>query len=117
MTEAEKLLCEHMADFIELNFDKVNYDLKDTGLPETKNKFKKLVSTSIDDAMWALMEWVHWGISKNELKKIFLEGEDDEFRIIKVKDKYLKITTDEDFNETVSFSERKTKTKIIEYFE
>jgi hypothetical protein len=117
--DCERFIREWVSKFLTENIDKINtkkIDLSDSGT--SKEKLLKDVKTDIEWAMWVLNEVMNWGMDKNYSKELcptIYEPEDYEFWVIKLDDKYIKITTNKDYTHTVSFAVEKTKTVI--YFE
>jgi hypothetical protein len=115
MKKCEKFVCEWVYDFVDKNWDKINYkrcDLEQT----TKEKFLRDVKRDPEWAIWVLEEVMNWGMDKDyTIGLTIYEPEDYEFRVIQLNDKYIKIVYDKDYTHTVSFAEQKTKTVI--YFD
>lgn len=121
MTKCEKYICEWAYDFVNENWDKINHkkcDLNGT----TKEKFLKDVKTKPQDAMWFIVEVMDWGMDNNYYKDLYVYPKPNEitneaFRVIKLGEKYIKWRFNEDFSYTMTFTEPKTKTVTIQYWE
>lgn len=116
MKAEEKLLCNYMAKFFEDKFSKITYNLSDSNLPTQKRKFIAEIRRNPQIAVWSLSELANWGMDKEYLRELYIELPDEcDFTILKIDDKYLKLTYDEEYNYHLNFSEPKTKTVI--YFD
>jgi hypothetical protein len=116
MKAEEKLLCTYMGKFFEDNFSKITYDLLDSNLPTQKRKFIAKIMKDSQTAVWSLSELANWGMNKEYLRELYVELPDEcDFTILKIDDKYLKLTCDKEYNYHLNFSEPKIKTVI--YFD
>lgn len=116
MKSEEKIMCNYMAKFFDDNFNKITYDLSESNLPTQKKKFITEIKKDLQTAIWALSELAYWGMDKEYLRELYVELPDDcDFTILKIDDKYLKLTCDKEYNYHLNFTEPKTKTVI--YFD
>jgi hypothetical protein len=72
--------------------------------------------------MWVITEVMNWAMDKDyyeELQVFPKIGEDDveNFKVIKLNEKYIKYVYNKDHTYSVTFAEPKTKTITVEYFE
>lgn len=121
MTACEKYVCKWVLDFVDQNWDKMDHkkcDLNSMG----KVKLMKDVKRDPQWAMWVITEVMNWAMDKNyhdDLQVFPKVGEDDteDFRVIKLGDKYIKYVYNKDYTYTVTFTEPKTKSVIVTYYE
>lgn len=121
MTKCEKFICEWVAEFVEQNWDKIDHkkcDLDQT----TKEKFLKDVKTKPQDAMWVITEVMNWAMDKNYFKELEILPKlnlntEEETRVIKLGEKYIKWAWNKDFTYSMKFTKPKRKTITVEYFE
>jgi len=114
MTEAEKLICNYVYEFVNKNWD--NIDRNNCELTQTKKEFLEEVKTNTETAVWVIMEVASWSMDKKYLREIFVEETQDlDFTVINLKGTYLKLFCKTSFSKwEVSFAEKKTKT--VEYW-
>lgn len=118
MKPEEKLLCNYMADFFEEKFDKINdeFDWEDSGMPTDKKEFIKEISSDAEVAIWSLTELACWGMDKDHFNEMrVFKDDNNDFWVIKIDDKYIKIHINKFWNYQLKFVEPKTKT--VTYFE
>lgn len=120
MTACEKYICSYVYDFVEKNWD--NIDRKKCDLNETKEQFLKNVKSNFQDAIWVITEVMNWAMDKDYYKELRVfpmpdENTEEKFYVIKLADKYIKYEYLKDFSIKASFSEKKTKTIVINYWE
>jgi len=125
MNDAQQLICEFAADFIEKNWDKILYDLDDSNLPTTKRRFINLVKSDPFVAQWVITELASWGMEEqNMLDYLYVDLTNFgynydffDFIVLKIKDRYVKLkhVFKPKFDVIISFTQPKSKT--IYYFE
>jgi hypothetical protein len=116
----EKFICEWVYEFVDQNWDKMEHkkcDLDTMG----KKKLLKDVKKDVEWALWVINEVMNWAMDENYSKELIVYDSDEKdvenFKVIKLIDKYIKILYNKDFTHTVSFVEPKTKTITVTYFE
>ena len=123
MTTCEKFVCNWVYDFVDKNWDKI--DQKKCEIDKTtKEKFLKVVQKKPQDAMWFITEVMSWAMDKDYYEDLLFfpksgQETDEEFKVIKLNDKYIKIIwhNEEKYYYSMTFTEPKTKTITVEYFE
>lgn len=123
MTKCEKFVCEWVYDFISQNWNKI--DAKKCDLSDiAKEKFLKSVQKKPQDAMWVITEVMNWAMDKDYYKELEVypkpnQETKENFRVVKLGDKYIKIIwhNEETYYYSMTFTEPKTKTIIVEYFD
>jgi hypothetical protein len=123
MTKCKEFVCEWVYDFVDKNWDNIEHkkcDLNKT----TKEKFLKEVKKDPQTAMWVITEVMIWSMDKNYTKDLMVfpkpdQDTDEVFKVIKLNDKYIKIIWhhEEKCYYSMTFTEPKTKTITVEYFE
>lgn len=121
MTPCEKYVCDYSADFMEQNWDKIMYERWDIKKTE-KKKFIKEVLKNPQDAIWVITEIMDWGMDKNYYKELLVfpkpnEETTENFKVLKLGDKYIKYIWTSEYIYIMSFTEPKTKTITATYFE
>ena len=113
MTDAEKMVCDYMYDFVKANWDKI--DLEKCEITRSKNEQLEFVKANISDALWILFEVCNWGMDKRYLEDLFVHKNDDPwFYVIQIGTHYIKIVYTPG-EEKAEFTFPKTKT--VTYFE
>lgn len=114
MKEEEKLICNVIYEFVNINWDKINH--KKVDIKKSKEQFLDEVQEDFQAAMWVLTEVCVWGMDKRDyLKELYVELADDcDFTVLKIGDKYIKCIYE---NPTYSVSFAEPKTKMVYYFE
>jgi hypothetical protein len=118
--ECERFIREWVWNFVYDNWDKMDHkkcDLDKMG----KDQLLKDVKKDIEWALWVINEVMNWAMDENYSKELIVYDSDEKdvenFKVIKLIDKYIKILYNKDFTHTVSFVEPKTKTITVTYFE
>ena len=114
----ETMIVDYALNFFDENFDRITYDIRLISdiKKGTKKEFLKLMEYP-QYAAWGLTEIACWGMGDDYTKQIFIglsEEYETDFHILKIKDKYIKLTFDNDFVWHFGFTE--PKTKAVKYF-
>lgn len=91
MEKHEKLICDFMFDFVDKNWDII--DFEKYKLTDSKKDFLIKVKNDIEEALWVLTEVCYWSMKdgKRHLTELFMNTENIDFHVIKIKQKYIKL--------------------------
>lgn len=118
MREEEKLICDYMQNFVNVNWELI--DKNRCEITQNKTEFIDEVKSNVDTALWVLTEVSSWGMKDERecLRNLFMSVEHNEskdfFHVIKINDKYIKLKWIKNSYE-ISLVEPKFKTVI--YFD
>lgn len=93
----EEIFKEFIYTFIKRNSNKIQYAYEELGF-KNKTELLKSVKENIDDACWAFIELMRWGMDSNYRDLYQVDNLDDEYKtqVFMIKDKLFTI---ESFNE------------------
>lgn len=110
MNKAEKIVKDFIHDFVNENWDKIDFEKVGEGTGDSKEKFLKEIKKEIYSAMWVLYEVCRWGMDKEYLNEVhvdFYNSDECKFSVIKINDTYIKVEIDAKHNYTLTIVEPK----------
>jgi len=114
MNEAEKLICRKIFEFVDEHWNEIDLDMME--ISQTKDEFLNDVLNDVQLALWVFTEVADWGMEKKYLKDWIVEQDNDDFIIIKLDGKFIKLYAEDIWSDwQVSFV--KPKQKTVYYFE